>query len=138
MAREDWKHAKELIPILEQGEQEVPKSLLDMADRYAAMLKKKLEEGGDRGGRGFGGVYVGGSSGGFGGGSGGGFRGGSGGGFGGGSGSYQKKDDSVFGSSVRTGSSGGSRMGGGGGGGGGFVPRGRRGRGSDDTGGFVF
>ena len=44
MAREDWKHAKELIPILEQGEQEVPKSLVDMADRYAAMMKKKLEE----------------------------------------------------------------------------------------------
>ena len=64
MAREDWKHAKELIPILEQGEQEVPKSLLDMADRYAAMLKKKLEEGGGRGG------FGGGRGGGFGGGGG--------------------------------------------------------------------
>jgi ATP-dependent RNA helicase DDX43 len=63
MAREDWKHAKELIPILEQGEQEVPKSLLDMAERYAAMMKKKLEEGsGGRFGGGGGGGGFGGSS----------------------------------------------------------------------------
>lgn len=41
MAREDWKHAKELIDILKQGEQEVPQSLIDMAERYEAMLKKK-------------------------------------------------------------------------------------------------
>jgi hypothetical protein len=41
MAREDWKHAKELIDILKQGEQEIPQSLIDMAERYEAMLKKK-------------------------------------------------------------------------------------------------
>ena len=44
MAREDWKHAKELIEILKQGEQEVPEDLIAMADRYDAMLKKKAEE----------------------------------------------------------------------------------------------
>jgi hypothetical protein len=38
------KHAKELIKILEQGEQEIPQSLIDMSDRYDAMLKKKAEE----------------------------------------------------------------------------------------------
>lgn len=41
MAREDWKHAKELIDILKQGEQDVPQALVDMAERYEAMLKKK-------------------------------------------------------------------------------------------------
>lgn len=54
MAREDWKHAKELIEIMKQGEQVVPQDLIDMADRYEAMLKRRAEEGstGGRGGRG--------------------------------------------------------------------------------------
>jgi ATP-dependent RNA helicase DDX43 len=53
VAREDWKHAKELIEILKQGDQEVPQDLVDMADRYEAMLKRRAEEGGGgRGGRG--------------------------------------------------------------------------------------
>jgi hypothetical protein len=42
MAREDWKHAKELIEILKQGEQEIPQSLIDMAERYQAMLQKRF------------------------------------------------------------------------------------------------
>lgn len=41
MAREDWKHARELIKILSEGEQEVPQSLVDMADRYDAMRKRR-------------------------------------------------------------------------------------------------
>ncbi|CAF0863426.1 unnamed protein product [Brachionus calyciflorus] len=74
MSREDWKHAQELIDILKQGEQEVPESLVDMAERYAAAMKKRAEEGG--GGRGgFRGRGGGGGRGGFGG-----RRGGSGGG----------------------------------------------------------
>ena len=81
MAREDWKHAKELIEILKQGEQEVPEGLVDMAERYEAMLKRRAEEGGSGGG--FGGRRGGGRSfgndGGFGS-----FGGGGGGGFGGG------------------------------------------------------
>lgn len=44
VAREDWKHAKELIEILRQGEQEVPHGLVEMAERYEAMQKKKMEE----------------------------------------------------------------------------------------------
>lgn len=51
MAREDWKHSKELIEILNKGEQEVPESLIEMSQRYDAMLKRREEEGG-RGGRG--------------------------------------------------------------------------------------
>lgn len=50
MAREDWKHAKELIEILKQGEQCVPQSLIDMAERYDSAMKKRTEEGGGRGG----------------------------------------------------------------------------------------
>ncbi len=70
IAREDWKHAKELIEILKQGEQEVPQVLHDMAERYEAMLKKRMEEeGGSRFGRGGGGMRFGGGGGGGGGGS---------------------------------------------------------------------
>lgn len=119
MAREDWKHAKELIDILGKGNQEIPDSLVEMSERYSAMLKKREEESGRGGGRSFGG--------GFGG------RGGSGGGFGGRGGSG--------------GGGFGGRSGGGGGDGYGgersFEPRGRRGGGRggrrehDDSGGFV-
>ena len=56
VSREDWKHAKELIEILKQGEQEVPQGLVEMAERYEAMQKRKAEEGGSgRGGGGGGG-----------------------------------------------------------------------------------
>lgn len=90
MAREDWKHAKELIEILTQGEQEVPKSLIDMAERFEVMKKKRLEEGGSGGGRGRGGFRGRGGGGGFGGGGfgGGGRRGGGGGGSYGGFGGF--------------------------------------------------
>lgn len=113
MAREDWKHAKELIDILTKGQQEVPQSLIEMSERYDAMLKKREEEGGGRGGHGRG-------------------RGGSyGGGFGGGGG-FRDKNDGFGGRNSDRGNSSGARV---------FEPRGRRGggRGSrrDDTGGFV-
>ena len=130
MAREDWKHAKELIEILKQGEQEVPKSLVDMSERYIAMLKKRAEEGDS--GRGGGGGFGRRDGGGFGGG---GFGGGGGGGFG-------RRDGGGGGLG------GGGFGGGGGGGGGGFGggggrssggPRGRRGGGNGfSQNGFVF
>jgi hypothetical protein len=41
MTSEDWRHAKNLIKILEHGEQEIPKSLVDIASRYEAMLDKR-------------------------------------------------------------------------------------------------
>jgi len=66
MAREDWKHAKELIEILTKGEQEVPQSLIEMSERYDAMIKKRAEEGGSGGRGGF--NRRGGGGGGFGGG----------------------------------------------------------------------
>ena len=81
VTREDWKHAKELIDILEEAGQEVLPELSSMAQRYAAWKEKHDAElaacGGRRGGRG-GGRGFGGGGGGFGGG---------GGGFGGGGGS---------------------------------------------------
>lgn len=109
MAREDWKHAKELIPILEQGEQEVPKSLLDMAERYENMLKKKQqEEGGDGRGRGGRGSF------------------------------HHRRDDGKFSGGQSNGGFGGRDFGRNEtSGSGGFIPRGRRGRGND-SGGFSF
>ena len=57
MTRQDWKNAKELIEILQEGGQEVLPELIDMAERYEAMKRRKMEEegsfgGGGRGGRG--------------------------------------------------------------------------------------
>ena len=67
MTREDWKHAKELIEILEKAGQDVPQGLISMSERYAAWKEKHDAElaacGGRRGGRG-------GGFGGFGGGGG--------------------------------------------------------------------
>lgn len=76
MAREDWKHAKDLIEILSKGEQEVPHSLVEMSERYDAMIKRREEEGGSGGRGGRGGGFRGGSRGGGFGGGGGGFGGG--------------------------------------------------------------
>lgn len=139
MAREDWKHAKELIEILKQGEQEIPQSLIDMAERYQAMLQKRNEEGGSsgrggfRGGRNNGGdpsaCFKCGESGHFsrecpkgGGSGGGGFGSGNRSSFGGRTGSNDTRSRPEYGS---------------------FVPRGRRGnarrgRDDDDLNGFVF
>ena len=59
MTREDWKHAKDLIKILKDADQEVPQFLVSMAERYAAkqlQVEKELASiglsGGRRGGRG--------------------------------------------------------------------------------------
>jgi ATP-dependent RNA helicase DDX43 len=135
MAREDWKHSKELIEILTKGEQEVPQSLIEMSERYDAMLKKRAEEGGrDRGGFHRGGSRGGGySSGGF------------------NSGSYGNRGFGSGGFGNRSSNTGNSFNSGGGNNSSGFrkpegesfsrsfEPRGRRGgRGGRDSDGFVF
>ncbi|CAG0915251.1 unnamed protein product [Notodromas monacha] len=50
MTRRDWRHAKELIKILESAEQEVPKGLLEMAERFEKMQDRNQREGGRFGG----------------------------------------------------------------------------------------
>ncbi|KAG7309274.1 hypothetical protein JYU34_005215 [Plutella xylostella] len=130
MARNDWAHARELIKIMEEANQEVPDELEQMAQRFEAMkLRRGDRDGGGRGGRGGRGRggYGGGGGGGYGGGGGGyggggsggggGYGGGGGGGYGGGGGGY--------GGGGRGGSYGGGDGGGYGGGGGGGG-RGRR------------
>ncbi|CAG4959693.1 unnamed protein product [Colias eurytheme] len=54
ITRSDWAHAKELIKILEEANQEVPDELQSMADRFDAMKIRREKEGGG-GGRGRGG-----------------------------------------------------------------------------------
>ena len=44
VTREDWKNAKELISILEKGNQEVPEELYDMAMRYAKWKERRDAE----------------------------------------------------------------------------------------------
>ena len=44
MSREDWRHAEELIKILEEASQEVPDELRDMARRFKVAQEKKAEE----------------------------------------------------------------------------------------------
>ncbi|CAK1545538.1 unnamed protein product [Leptosia nina] len=51
MTRSDWAHAKELISILEEANQEVPEELRLMAERFDAMKARRERDGG-RGGRG--------------------------------------------------------------------------------------
>ncbi|KYN40574.1 putative ATP-dependent RNA helicase DDX43 [Trachymyrmex septentrionalis] len=55
MTRQDWHHAKALIDILEEANQEVPEEVYKMAERYDAWKKKKEQEDpygrGNRGGR---------------------------------------------------------------------------------------
>lgn len=48
MSREDWRHAKELISILEEASQEVPEELRQMAARF----ERRQAEGPRRGGGG--------------------------------------------------------------------------------------
>ncbi|CAK9807040.1 Probable ATP-dependent RNA helicase DDX43 [Anthophora plagiata] len=44
MTRRDWSHAKELINILEEANQEVPEEVYSMADRYEAWKEKRANE----------------------------------------------------------------------------------------------
>ncbi|KAG5339518.1 DDX43 helicase, partial [Acromyrmex charruanus] len=44
MTRQDWHHAKALIDILEEANQEVPEEIYKMAERYDAWKKKKEQE----------------------------------------------------------------------------------------------
>ena len=55
MTRSDWRHAAELIKIMEEANQEVPREVHDMAQRYSAMRERRRNEdsgrfGGGRGG----------------------------------------------------------------------------------------
>ncbi|XP_061727461.1 uncharacterized protein LOC133532701 [Cydia pomonella] len=117
IARNDWAHARELIKILEEANQEVPDELEQMAQRFEAMKLRRDAEGGGRGGRGGG---RGRGGGGYGGGGRGGGYGGGGrdGGYGGGG-----RDGGYGGSGRDGGYGGGGRDGGYGGGGGGYGGR---------------
>ncbi|XP_045779015.1 probable ATP-dependent RNA helicase DDX43 isoform X2 [Maniola jurtina] len=56
VTRQDWAHARELIKILEEANQEIPDELLSMAERFEAMkIRRDRDGGGGRGGRGRGG-----------------------------------------------------------------------------------
>ncbi|XP_049881781.1 probable ATP-dependent RNA helicase DDX43 [Pectinophora gossypiella] len=55
VTRKDWAHAKDLIKILEEANQEVPGELEQMAERFEAMKLRKEKEGGGGRGRGRGG-----------------------------------------------------------------------------------
>uniref|UniRef100_T1JNX3 RNA helicase n=1 Tax=Strigamia maritima TaxID=126957 RepID=T1JNX3_STRMM len=50
MTRGDWAHAKELIAIMVEANQDVPVELQDMAERHGAWRIRKDAEGGGRGG----------------------------------------------------------------------------------------
>ncbi|KAK9310784.1 hypothetical protein QLX08_000081 [Tetragonisca angustula] len=44
MTRRDWTHAKELIDILEEANQQIPDELYHMAERYEAWKQKRMNE----------------------------------------------------------------------------------------------
>lgn len=44
MTRDDWRHASDLIKIMEEANQEVPQEVYDMARRYSSMLERRKEE----------------------------------------------------------------------------------------------
>jgi len=53
MTRADWRHASELIKIMEEAQQEVPREIYDMAQRYSTMRDRRRNEDSNRsGGRG--------------------------------------------------------------------------------------
>lgn len=58
VTRQDWRNAKNLVDIMAEADQEIPDELVQMAERYEAMKRRRQEEGGDfsrggfRGGRG--------------------------------------------------------------------------------------
>ncbi|KOB77504.1 DEAD box ATP-dependent RNA helicase [Operophtera brumata] len=52
VSRKDWAHARDLIKILEEANQEIPEELENMAERFEAMKVRRDKEGGGRGGRG--------------------------------------------------------------------------------------
>jgi len=54
MTRDNWRHAAELIKIMEEANQEVPRQVYEMAQRYESMRERRRNEGpssrfGDRG-----------------------------------------------------------------------------------------
>lgn len=55
VTRSDWAHARELIKILEEANQEIPDELEQMAQRFEAMKVRRDKEGGGGRGRGRGG-----------------------------------------------------------------------------------
>jgi ATP-dependent RNA helicase DDX43 len=44
MTRDDWRHASDLIKIMEEANQEVPQEVYDMARRYSSMQERRREE----------------------------------------------------------------------------------------------
>jgi len=48
MTRSDWRHAAELIKIMEEANQEVPREVYDMAQRYTSMRERRRNEGPER------------------------------------------------------------------------------------------
>jgi ATP-dependent RNA helicase DDX43 len=44
MTRDDWRHASDLIKIMEEAKQQVPQEVYDMARRYSAMQERRREE----------------------------------------------------------------------------------------------
>jgi len=48
MTRSDWRHASELIKIMEEANQEVPREVYEMAQRYSSMRERRQNEGSDR------------------------------------------------------------------------------------------
>jgi len=53
MTRSDWRHATELIKIMEEANQEVPREVYEMAERYSAMRERRQNDRSEKfGGRG--------------------------------------------------------------------------------------
>ena len=53
MTRSDWRHASDLIKIMEEANQEVPREVYEMSQRYTSMRERRQNEGSERfGGRG--------------------------------------------------------------------------------------
>lgn len=48
MTRDNWRHAAELIKIMEEADQEVPNEVYQMAERYDAMRERRRNEGPSR------------------------------------------------------------------------------------------
>ena len=44
MTRNDWRHAADLIKIMEEAQQEVPQEVYEMAKRFSSMQERRKEE----------------------------------------------------------------------------------------------